>query len=74
MLNPNEADHQKLEWMIHEMMQALQRGNEQGRQDFIATHPEVIKLSRLVFKREWNRVKENLEIASTGAVEKSQGK
>jgi hypothetical protein len=56
MLNPNEEDHQKLEWMIQTMMEALEHG-EEGSQDFIATHPEVIKLSRQVFKREWDRVK-----------------
>ena len=72
MLNPNEEDHQKLEWMIHEMMQALERGDEKGRQDFIATHPEVIKLSRLVFKREWNRVKDNIELATVSIVEKAR--
>jgi hypothetical protein len=74
MLNPNEEDHQKLEWMIHEMMQALQRGDEKGRQDFIATHPEVIKLSRLVFKREWNRVKDNIELGTASISEKAREK
>lgn len=63
MLNPNEEDHQKLEWMIGEMLKALQRG-EKGRDDFIATHPEVMKFSRQVFKREWNRVKDNIEIGN----------
>jgi hypothetical protein len=74
MLNPNEEDHQKLEWMIHEMMQALQRSDEKGRQDFIATHPEVIKLSRLVFKREWNRVKDNIELGTATTLENAQEK
>lgn len=64
MLNPNEEDHQKLEWMIAEMLKALQSGGEQGRADFMATHPEVMKFSRQVFKREWNRVKENIEISN----------
>jgi hypothetical protein len=64
MLNPNEEDHQKLEWMIEAMMKALQRSDNEGREDFITTHPEVVKLSRLVFKREWNRVKENIEISA----------
>lgn len=67
MLNPNEEDHQKLEWMIGDMMKALQavhRGEEQGKAHFIATHPEVIKLSRQVFKREWNRVKDKIEVSS----------
>jgi hypothetical protein len=65
MLNPNEADHQRLEWMIRTMMEgldALQRGDEQGREKFMAAHPEVIKLSREVFKREWNRVKDKIEV------------
>jgi len=60
MLNPNEEDHQKLEWMIGEMLKALQAG-EKGRDNFIATHPEVMKLSRQVFKREWNRVRDKIE-------------
>jgi hypothetical protein len=63
MLNPNEEDHQKLEWMIGEMLKALQAG-EEGRDSFIATHPEVMKFSRQVFKREWNRVKENIEVGN----------
>ena len=62
MLNPNEPDHQRLEWMIREMMEGLQAGDEQGRQKFIATHPEVTKLSREVLKREWNRVKDKIEV------------
>jgi hypothetical protein len=62
MLNPNEEDHQKLEWMIDEMMKALQRGDEQGREHFKATHPEVTKLTRQVLKREWNRVKDRIEV------------
>jgi hypothetical protein len=65
MLNPNEEDHQKLEWMIDEMLKALQSG-EKGRENFIATHPEVMKFSRQVFKREWNRVKDNIEIDKSG--------
>jgi len=63
MLNPNEEDHQKLEWMIGEMLKALQAG-EKGRDTFIATHPEVMKFSRQVFKREWNRLKENVEVGN----------
>jgi hypothetical protein len=62
MLNPNEPDHQRLEWMIREMIEGLQAGDEQGRQKFIATHPEVTKLSREVLKREWNRVKDKIEV------------
>jgi len=65
MLNPNEEDDQKLEWMIRTMMegfQGLQRGDEQARQKFISAHPEVIKLSRAVLKREWNRVKDKIEM------------
>jgi len=63
--NPNEEDHQKLEWMISTMMEGLrglQRGDEQGRERVIAAHPEVIKLSRAVLKREWNRVKDRIEV------------
>jgi hypothetical protein len=65
MLNPNEEDHQKLEWMIDQMLraiEALQQGDEKGRETFIATHPEVVKLARQVFKREWNRVKDRTEV------------
>ena len=62
MLNPNEEDHQKLEWMIRAMLEALRRGDEQGRQKFIETHQEVTKLTREVLKREWNRVKDKIEV------------
>ncbi len=51
--------------MIRTMMeglQGLQRGDEQARQKFISAHPEVIKLSRAVLKREWNRVKDKIEM------------
>ncbi len=51
--------------MIHDMLraiEALQHGEEKARETFIATHPEVIKLSRQVFKREWNRVKDRIEV------------
>ena len=61
MLNPNEEDHQKLEEMM-KALRRLQSGDEQGRDQFIATHPEVMKLARKVLKREWNRVKDKIEV------------
>ena len=60
MLNPKEEDHKKLEQLVRKMMAALGRGKE-GDKDFVAFHPEVMRLSREVLKREWNRVKEPIE-------------
>lgn len=65
MLNPDEEDHRRLESMIRVMLEALQQvGQGTERQKFINTHPEVIALSRRVLKREWNRVKDRIDITS----------
>ena len=63
MLNPNEEDHQRLEAVIREMMEALER-RYKARDDnnFVAAYEEVMKLSRQVFKREWNRVKDPIAL------------
>jgi hypothetical protein len=56
MLNANEDDHQRLEGLINGMIAAIQY--ERGRADeFPAIHIEVVALSRIVLKREWNVVK-----------------
>ena len=63
MLNPNEEDHQKLEWMIHDMMEGVQQHwSEAGHEKFTETYPEVMKLCREVLKREWHRVKDRIEV------------
>jgi hypothetical protein len=62
MLNPKEEDHKKLEQLIHQMIASIERGKE-GDNDFAATHPAVMELSRQVLKREWNRVKAPIELA-----------
>ena len=62
MLNFMEDDHKKLHELIRQMLNALERGKE-GDRDFVATHPEVLALSRAILKREWNRVKEEISVS-----------
>lgn len=66
MLNPKEEDHRKLEQLIRTMIGALERGKEAD-SDFVSAHPMVMKLSREVLKREWDRVKKPIEVALTRA-------
>lgn len=62
MLNPNEDDHQRLEVLISRMIGAIQY--EKGQPDqFPEIHRDVIALSRSVFKREWNVVKEPISFS-----------
>ena len=57
MLNPNEADHQRLEDLIRRIVGETK--DEQGSHDKLsALQNELIALSRDILKREWNRVKE----------------
>lgn len=57
MLNPQEEDHQELEKLIHKLVFCLECNNQNGI-DFDALYKEVINRSRVILKREWNRVKE----------------
>ena len=60
MLNPEEADHQRLEELMRKMVAEIK--DEQGSQDELsALRAELIALSRTILKREWNRVKEPLQ-------------
>lgn len=57
MLNAKEDDHQRLEVLIRKMVAAIQY--EKGKKDeFPDLHTEVVALSRIILKREWDRVKE----------------
>jgi hypothetical protein len=62
MLNPKEEDHARLEQLIRKMVTALNTGKD-GSNDFVASHREIVELSRQVLKREWNVVKEPIELA-----------
>jgi hypothetical protein len=44
------------------MVSALERGRE-GEMDFAKNYPEVKDLSRQIFKREWNRVRDRIQLA-----------
>ena len=56
MLNPNEDDHRRLEELMRRMVIAL---FEKAKIDeFPGLLVEVVTLSRKIFKREWDRVKE----------------
>ena len=61
MLNFKEEDHRKLEQLIRTMISSLDTGKE-AEKDFQEAYPEVLKLSREVLKREWDRVKEPIEV------------
>ena len=62
MLNPFEDDHKELEKLVRRMISALERGRE-GEVDLPDLHQAVMDLSRQIFKREWNRVRDNIELA-----------
>lgn len=59
MLNPNEADHQDLIRKIRALVGAAETYDPKG-PEFGALHEAVTDLSRRVFKREWDRVKQEL--------------
>ena len=63
MLNPNEDDHRRLEELMRRMVIAASRPGplraEKAKIDeFPGLLVEVVTLSRKIFKREWDRVKE----------------
>ena len=62
MLNPLEEDHKRLEQLIRLMISGLERGRE-GAAEFPNLHPAVMDLSRQIFKREWNRVRDRIQPA-----------
>lgn len=58
MLNPNEADHQDLMGKIRALVHAAEA--YESRPEFGDLHDAVTDLSRRVFKREWDRIKQEL--------------
>ncbi len=61
-LNPHENDHQRLEKLISQMTGMLGgKGSATLDAEFQVCHKAVIKLSRDVLKREWNRIKDRIE-------------
>jgi hypothetical protein len=63
MLNAKESDHQRLEQDIRHLIVSLQQ-HPGFVDDFPEMHDSVVALSREVLKREWNRVKEPISLAS----------
>jgi ABC-type Mn2+/Zn2+ transport system ATPase subunit len=61
MLNPKEQDHQKLEQLIKQMVAMARSFSEE--MHLATTQQEVVDRSRLVLKREWNRIKEPIVLA-----------
>ena len=59
MLNPNEADHQDLIDKIRALVHVAETYDPR-RAEFGGLHESVTDLSRRVFKREWDRVKQEL--------------
>jgi hypothetical protein len=64
MLNPAEEDQIELEKLIRAMVATASRGPAQSASpfDIKATAVPVMRLSRQVLKREWDRVKEGIEV------------
>lgn len=60
MLNPAEDDHKRLEGLMRELVSAI-RCDSKSEGKFPSLHCAVMELSRKVFKREWNRVKERIQ-------------
>jgi len=56
MLNPKEQDHQRLEQLVEQMVAMAQALSEESHT--AATQRGVVDLSRLVLKREWDRVQQ----------------
>jgi hypothetical protein len=61
MLNPLEGDHKELEQLIRQLISALSGREVEAK--FPDLHRAVMDLSRQIFKREWNRVRDNIELA-----------
>lgn len=59
MLNPNENDHEALELAVREMVSVL---GKRDRMEFPNLHKKVTSLARHIFKQEWNRVRDKIEI------------
>lgn len=57
MLNAKESDHKQLEELIRVMISSLGQGRGKD-QEFVDAHQKLVVLSRQVFKREWDVVKE----------------
>lgn len=61
MLNPEEDDHNALEDHVRTMIASLERGKQED-QLFIINYDAALKLSRVIFKREWDRIKEPMRL------------
>jgi len=62
MLNANEEDHRRIEGLMRRMINAIECGRD-GEDDFWLSHPALMNLSREVIKREWDRVKEPINVS-----------
>lgn len=65
MLNTAEADHVELEKEIKQMLEFVEQCPEFDG-IYKMHYDKVIQLSRTIFKREWNRVKEPIHLDSGG--------
>jgi hypothetical protein len=60
MLNAAEPDHQQFEQSIRQMISSL-GGGKVADTVFVEAHDRTRALARVIFKREWNRVKDPIE-------------
>ncbi len=58
MLNPREADHERLIALVRDMMSALESAGSGNNKDFEESHAAILERSKEILKREWDRVKE----------------
>jgi hypothetical protein len=62
MLNPKEEDHQQREVLIRRMIQSIE--SRKGWADaFLDIRTELIRVSRDILKREWDRVKQPITLS-----------
>ena len=62
MLNVTESDHRDFEQSIRAMVSSLEGGKEAAAA-FPDAHERTRTLARTIFKREWNRIKDQINAA-----------
>lgn len=60
LINPNEEDHSRLLLLVREMKRNLSGIGIEAETIFWERHQEVINLSQVILKREWERVKNDI--------------
>ena len=64
MLNPMEDDHIRLQKLVRKLVGGIQP-SPQTVDEFVATYEKLTDLSRVILKREWDRVKDPIPLLRT---------